>query len=67
MPKRGDVMDRKTFDTVAILTALVLLPMIFATGWAYHSGAITFREYLEMWRDPALLLIGFWARGGRAE
>lgn len=54
--------EKARFDAVSILTLLVLLPLIGVSIHAYYSGAISFDEYLQQWREPALLLFGFWIR-----
>lgn len=56
-------MDRKTFDTVTTITALILLPLVAVAVHAYLTGSIAFREYVDMWREPLALLLGFWFRG----
>ena len=56
-------MDSRLLDTVTIITAIVLLPMVGISGWAYVSGDLTFHEYAAMWSEPLALLLGFWLRG----
>jgi hypothetical protein len=61
------MMDARLLDTVSIITALVLLPMVGVSAYAYISGALTFAEYAAMWREPLALLLGFWLRGVRTD
>lgn len=35
-------MDRRLLDTVTVITALVLLPMVGASCWALYTGTLTF-------------------------
>lgn len=56
-------MDRKTFDAVTIITAIVLLPMVGVSVAAFVTEKLTFTEYAAMWREPLALLLGFWLRG----
>lgn len=55
-------MDRRLLDTVTVITALVLLPMVGASLWALYTGTLTFEQYAAMWREPLALLLGFWLR-----
>lgn len=55
-------MDRRLLDTVTVITALVLIPMVAASQWALYTGTLTFAEYAAMWREPLALLLGFWLR-----
>lgn len=52
-------MDQRT---VSIITAIVLIPMVAVSAYAYANGQLTFAEYIGMWKEPALLMIGFWFR-----
>jgi len=56
-------MDRKTFDVVSIITAIVLLPLVVVSVVAYIRGDLPFSEYAAAWREPLALLLGFWFRG----
>ena len=49
--------------TITAITAAVLLPVIALTAWAYIRGHITYAEYLDMWREPVAIMLGFWVRG----
>jgi hypothetical protein len=60
-------MDARLLDTVSIITALVLLPMVGVSAYAYIAGQLTFAEYASMWREPLALLVGFWLRGAGRE
>lgn len=55
-------MDKRLLDTVTVITAIVLLPMVGASCWALYTGTLTFTEYAAMWREPLALLLGFWLR-----
>lgn len=56
-------MDSRLLDTVSIITALILLPMVCASAYALWRGWISYPEYAEAWREPLALLLGFWLRG----
>lgn len=56
-------MDKRIYDAVAILTALILLPMVAVSAYALYSGTITYADYAAAWREPIALLLGFWLRG----
>lgn len=56
-------MDSKTIDTVSVITAIVLLPMVGVSAFAYLAGELKFGEYAAMWSEPLALLLGFWLRG----
>lgn len=56
-------MSSRLIDTVTVITALVLLPMVAVSAHAYLSGALTFPEYSALWAEPLALLLGFWLRG----
>lgn len=60
-------MDAKTFDAISIITALVLLPLVGASAYAYLAGQLSFADYAALWREPLALLIGFWLRGVNRE
>lgn len=55
-------MDSKHFNAVSIITLLVLIPLIAVSGHAYYKGVIPYAEYVAMWREPLLLLFGWWLR-----
>lgn len=54
---------RKYLDAVGIITLIVLVPLSLGTAYAYITSQITFVEYTGMWKEPVLLLFGFWLRG----
>lgn len=56
-------MDKRILDAVTVITAIVLLPMVSASAWAFYTGTLTFTDYAAMWREPLALLLGFWLRG----
>lgn len=56
-------MDKKLYDAVSVITAVVLLPMVVASAMSFFNGTLTFSEYSAMWREPLALLLGFWLRG----
>ena len=56
-------MDKRIYDAVSIITALILLPMVCASVYALYRGEITYIAYAEAWREPLALLLGFWLRG----
>jgi len=53
----------KYMNAVGIITLVILLPMVLSSVWAFVSGDITFAEFSGGWKEPLLLLIGFWIRG----
>lgn len=53
----------KYLDAVGIITLIVLVPLSLGTVYAYTTSQITFTEYTGMWKEPMLLLFGFWLRG----
>lgn len=52
-------MDQRT---VSVITGLVLVPMVAVSAYAYITGQLSFAEYVAMWKEPALLMIGYWFR-----
>ena len=54
---------RKYLDAVGIITLIVLVPLSLGTAYAYIVDNITFVEYTGVWKEPMLLLFGFWLRG----
>ena len=53
----------KYANAVAGITLVILLPMVLSSVWAFAAGALTFSEFSAGWKEPLLLLIGFWIRG----
>ena len=60
-------MESRIYDTVSIITTLVLLPMVGVSAYAYIKGEVTYAAYVEGWREPLALLLGFWLRGVNRE
>lgn len=54
---------QKYLDAVGILTLVVMLPLCLGTLYGFVSGDVTFPEYIAYWKEPMLLLVGFWLRG----
>lgn len=54
---------QKYLDSVGVLTLVVMLPLSLGTAYALMSGGIGFSEYIQYWKEPMLLLVGFWLRG----
>ena len=54
---------QKYLDAVGIITLIVLVPLSLGTAFAYTTGRISFVAYTGMWKEPVLLLFGFWLRG----
>lgn len=54
---------QKYLDAVGILTLVVMLPLCLGTVYGYIQNDITFNEYISFWKEPMLLLVGFWLRG----
>lgn len=50
-------------NAVSIITVLVLLPMIGLSMYEYIRGGMQFSEFAGMWKEPLMLLVGFWIRG----
>lgn len=61
------MMDKRIVDAVFIVTAIVLLPMVGGSLYAYLAGQIPFSEYAAMWREPLALLLGYLLRGMNKE
>lgn len=57
------MMETRLLDTITVITAIVLLPMVGASAYAYLTGGLQFADYAAMWREPVALLLGFWLRG----
>lgn len=55
-------MSEYPVKTITVLSAAVLAPLIIVSVVAYWKGAISFVEYVALWREPAALLFGFWLR-----
>lgn len=56
-------MNSKYFDAVSIITAIVLVPVVVMTAYAYATGTLSFEQYYTVWGEPVMLLLGFWMRG----
>lgn len=56
-------MDKRLFDAVTLLTAVILLPLVGVSAVAYFRGQVSFDAYTGMWAEPVALLLGFWLRG----
>jgi hypothetical protein len=54
---------KRYLDAVGIITLIVLVPLSLGTVFQYAQGNITFMEYTGIWKEPMLLLFGFWLRG----
>jgi hypothetical protein len=54
-------------NAVAIITLVILLPMVGASLWTFIAGKLTFAEFSAGWKEPMLLLIGFWIRGAASQ
>lgn len=54
---------QKYLDAVGVLTLVVMLPLCLGTLYGYVQSDITFNEYVAFWKEPMLLLVGFWLRG----
>jgi len=52
----------KYLDSVGILTLVVMVPLCLGTVYGYISGSISFDQYIAYWKEPMLLLVGFWLR-----
>lgn len=52
----------KYLDSVGILTLVVMVPLCLGTVYGYISGSISFDQYITYWKEPMLLLVGFWLR-----
>lgn len=57
---------QKYLDSVGVLTLVVMLPLCLGTVYGYIQNDITFSEYISFWKEPMLLLVGFWLRGASA-
>lgn len=54
---------QKYLDAVGVLTLVVMLPLCLGTLYGFVSGSISFDQYIMYWKEPMLLLVGFWLRG----
>jgi len=50
-------------NAVAVITLVILLPLVLGSAYAFLSGALTYDALHGIWKEPLLLLIGFWIRG----
>ena len=53
----------KYTNAVAVITLVILLPLVLGSAYAFLSGALTYDALHGIWKEPLLLLIGFWIRG----
>lgn len=53
--------------TTTAITALVLIPLVALSAWAYIDGQITYGQYVDQWAGPAGVVLGFWFRGQMVE
>lgn len=60
-------LERKTFDFLSILTALVVALYIGTAVWAMVNEVITWQDFLAAVGSPASLLLGYWVRGAGSE
>lgn len=54
---------KKYLNAVSVITVLILLPLIVGSSVAFGMGLLTFSEFMREWKEPLMLLIGFWIRG----
>ena len=57
----------KYLDAVGVLTLVVLVPIAVGTLAGLSLGKITWLQYSQFWREPMLLLFGFWLHKSGAE
>lgn len=53
----------KYLNAVGIITLVILLPLIIGSSVSFALGSLTFTEFMREWKEPLMLLIGFWIRG----
>lgn len=56
-------MNTKLFDTLAVVLAIMLIPLVGASLWAFLNGQVTFKEYADLWATPIALVLGFYLKG----
>ena len=54
---------RKYTSAVGVITLLILLPMVLLSAYGHAAGRTEFAQYAAEWKEPLMLLIGFWIRG----
>lgn len=59
-------LDKKTFDFLSILTAIVVLVYLSTGVWALVSGTIRWEVFAGAFGSPATMLLGYWVRGARS-
>jgi len=57
----------KYLDAVGVLTLVVLIPICIGTLGAFALGKLTWLQYSQFWREPMLLLFGFWLHKSGAD
>ena len=53
----------KVNDFAAVITALIVLSMQFASAWALYSDKLTFEGYASIWVPVLTAVMGYWFRG----
>lgn len=54
---------QKYLNAIGVLTLVVLIPVCAGTLYSLLVGDITFDQYSAYWKEPIILLFGFWLRG----
>lgn len=58
-------LDVKSFNFLSILTALVVLPYVFAATYSFSMSHMTWQEYSSVVGPVAGTLLGYWIRGAQ--
>lgn len=53
----------KVNDFAAVITAIIVLSMQVASGWALYSEKLTFEGYASIWVPVLTAVMGYWFRG----
>lgn len=59
-------MSNKIFNAVAVITLLILAANLGVSAYAFAVGKATYAEFLNTWREPLAVCLGYWLRGTAA-
>lgn len=55
----------KVNDFTAVITAIIVLSMQVASGWAMYAGKLSFEGYASIWVPVLTAVMGYWFRGAQ--
>jgi hypothetical protein len=58
-----ETIEKKTFDFLSILTAVIVLLFVGSSVWALTSKNIEWQDFLAAVGPMASMLLGYWVRG----